>query len=45
MFKLRAQRNGDAAIGQIRILKWWITIKHFSSMSDALIWLGYDEED
>ena len=35
----------NAPVGQIKVLWWWVTVKRFADMSDAVKWLGYDEED
>lgn len=41
----RVQRKDGIALGQIRVLFWWITVKRFTDLSDAVKWLGYDDED
>ena len=45
MFNKRAQYEGDTVVGYIRILWWWIAVKRFASMSDAVKWLGYGDEE
>lgn len=34
-----------AFMGQVKILFWWVTKRRFLEMSDAVKWLGYEEED
>lgn len=41
----RVQRKDGIALGQIRVLLWWITVKRFTDLSDAVKWLGHDDED
>ena len=47
MLQRRAQRRTDSSIidGQVKVLFWWVTVRRFVYMSDALEWLGYGEED
>lgn len=46
MIQRRAQYIDETTVlGQIKLLKWWITLKRFSSMSDAVKWLGYNEDE
>ena len=46
MIERRAQHIDDATVsGQIKVFWWWITVRRFSSMSDAVRWLGYDEDE
>lgn len=45
IFKRRAQYTADHVTGQVKLLRWWVTVRRFASMSDALTWLGYDEEE
>ena len=40
----RVQHKEDATLGQMKILLWWVTVKRFASLSDAVKWLGYDDE-
>ena len=39
----RVQRKEGYAVGQIRVLFWWI--RRFTDLSDAVHWLGYEDED
>jgi hypothetical protein len=41
----RVQRKDGIVLGQIRVLLRWITVKRFTDLSDAVKWLGYDNED
>lgn len=41
----RVQHSGGTATGQIKVLWWWITVKTFPRMSDAVKWLGYGKEE
>ena len=46
MIQRRAQYIDETTVlGQIKLFKWWITLKRFSSMSDAVKWLGYNEDE
>ena len=46
MFQRRAQRSEDGTVeGQVKVLFWWVTVRRFVYMSDALEWLGYGEDD
>ena len=40
----RVQRKEGYAVGQIRVLFWWITVRKFTDLSDAVNWLGYEDE-
>lgn len=43
--KRRVLHIEGTPVGQIRILLWWVTVRRFADMSDAVKWLGYGEED
>lgn len=46
MFQRRAQYSEDGIVeGQVKVLFWWVTVRRFVYMSDALEWLGYGEDD
>ena len=44
MFKRRVLHTEGELTGQIRFI-WWLTVKKFRLVSDAVKWLGYEEED
>lgn len=41
----RVQRKGGEIIGQVKLLWWWVTVRRFSNMPDALTWLGYGTQE
>lgn len=46
MIKRRAQYTDEGiTLGQIKVLWWWLTVRRFTSMSDAVKWLGYDKDE
>ena len=43
MFKRRVLHREGEILGQRKVFFWWVTVRHFTFMSDALKWLGYDD--